>query len=145
VIVGENGTGKSTAVRQVLSSLSTPKGAIYINSPESPRRFSIQLSKLIGFQSEVDISGGITRWFERSKKEEKSIDLSTEPEYTFIKIQDSLLEASIKFKSKHGCPMVLVIDSADVLAKKDPLPFWSFFKILPRIVLIWELCGSYSF
>jgi transcriptional regulator with GAF, ATPase, and Fis domain len=57
VIVGENGTGKSTAVRQVLSKLEEPKGVVYINCSQY-NRFSLQLSRLIGYEAESDIRGG---------------------------------------------------------------------------------------
>lgn len=46
MIVGENGTGKSTIVRQVLAGLDGPKG-VYFNCP----------SKLVCQGNEVDIRG----------------------------------------------------------------------------------------
>lgn len=120
VIVGENGTGKSTAVRQVLARLKHPKGVVYFNSPVDPRQFSLELANLIECEAEVDIKGGIERYFERSTKEVKQTDLPREPMFTFTEIMRPLLAAAEKFEQKHGRPMVLVIDSADRLAKKDP-------------------------
>ena len=120
VIVGENGTGKSTAVRQVLSGLKFPKGVIYINCPVDPALFSIKLSKLINYQTEVDFSGRIKRTVEGVSKEDKQPDKAHEPKASFNKLSDPLVEAALKFQAKHERPMVLVIDSADVLAKKDP-------------------------
>ena len=120
VIVGENGTGKSTAVRQVLSGLKVPRGALYINCPVDPVLFSIELSKLINYQTEVDISGRIKRMVEGVSKEERQPEIANEPMATFHKLRGPLMDAALKFEAKHKCPMVLVIDSADVLAKKDP-------------------------
>jgi len=118
VIVGENGTGKSTAVRQVLASSEGPKG-VYFNCPPNHKRFSIELSRLICHEAEVDIRGAIRRRIEGINKEEKIPVYLDEPMSTFSTFESNLLNAAKKFKAKHGCPMVLVIDSADVIAKND--------------------------
>ena len=120
VIVGENGTGKSTAVRQVMAKLKHPRGTVYFNTPVNPQQFSLVLANLIGCEAEVDIRGGFRRFFERSSKEVKQTDLVKEPMFTFNEIMGPLLAAAEKFEQKHGRPMVLVIDSADRLAKEDP-------------------------
>jgi ABC-type oligopeptide transport system ATPase subunit len=119
VIVGENGTGKSTAVRQVLSKLEEPKGVVYINCSQY-NRFSLQLSRLIGYEAESDIRGGIKRYIERGNRED-SLDFSQEPSATFRKLATPLLEAAGQYKAATNRPMVLVIDSTDILAKRDPL------------------------
>jgi hypothetical protein len=45
VVVGGSGTGKSTAVRQVLASLPHPVGALYFDCPPNVNLFSQQLAK----------------------------------------------------------------------------------------------------
>ncbi len=78
------------------------------------------MSDVIDYKPEVDISGGIKRYFERSNKAESNSDSLSEPMSTFLKLRKPLLEAAAKYKQKHGRPMVLVIDSVDVLAQKSP-------------------------
>jgi hypothetical protein len=119
VIVGVNGTGKSTAVRQVLSQLEDPKGAVYINCLQY-KMFSLQLSRLIGYEAETGIRGGIKRYLERSSREDK-LDDDKEPMATFLKLATPLLEAASQYKAATKRPMVLVIDSTDILAKRDPM------------------------
>jgi energy-coupling factor transporter ATP-binding protein EcfA2 len=119
VIVGENGTGKSTAVRQVLSSLEFPKGSVYINCPADHKEFSRELFQIIRYDSERDIRGGIKRRVELTSNEEKA-GVEQEPLATFRKFARSLLAAAETYKKTHKRPMVLVIDSADILAKEDP-------------------------
>ena len=120
VIVGENGAGKTTAVRQALSASKSPKGAVYFNCPESVELFSVNLAGLIGFRDQLDISGGAQRRIESTTKEEKVPVPSDEPLATFNRLRQSLIDAAAKFKAKNGRPMVLVIDSADRLAKDNP-------------------------
>ena len=120
VIVGENGTGKSTAVRKALSALEQPKGAVYFNCPEAADEFFIALAQLIVFSEQVDVKGGIRRIIESTTKEKKDPDPKDQPLATFKTLRQPVMDAAAKFKSKHERPMVLVIDSADILAKQNP-------------------------
>ena len=120
VVVGENGTGKSTAVRKALSALEQPKGAVYFNCPEAADEFSIALAQLITFREHVDVKGGFRRRIEFTTKEEKDPDPKDQPLATFKTLRQPVMDAAAKFKSKHERPMVLVIDSADILAKQNP-------------------------
>ena len=120
VIVGENGTGKTTAVRQALSASKSPKGAVYFNCPIAVNKFSIKLANLVEFREQLDVSGGAKRRIESTTKEEKVPDLKDEPLATFTILMQPLIDAAAKFKAKYGRPMVLVIDSADRIAKKNP-------------------------
>ena len=120
VIVGENGTGKTTAVRQALSASKSPKGAVYFNCPIAVDKFSIKLASLVEFRDQLDVSGGARRRIESTTKEEKVPDLKDEPLATFTILMQPLTDAAAKFKANNGRPMVLVIDSADRIAKKNP-------------------------
>ena len=51
VVVGNDGTGKSTVIKGALSALPSPKGAIYIHCPLFAEMFSIDLAVLLGFWS----------------------------------------------------------------------------------------------
>eukprot|EP00981_Chlorochromonas_danica_P004702 scaffold946_cov171-Ochromonas_danica.AAC.2 len=121
VVVGERGSGKSTAVRKVIASLGEPRGVVYFNTPHNPRDFSVQLAKTIGLKDEIDLVGGVRRYLSDLGKEEKESDMNYEPLATHSKrLHTALLEAASTFKKKHKRPLVLVIDSADRLAKKEP-------------------------
>ena len=117
-IVGENGTGKSTAIRKMISNLDC--GAVYFNCPENASSFSIRLLTAIGYRPSIDFSGGILRRLEMKTKEEGEVGLKSEPYSTWIVVSFLLIKVGTKFRTKYNRPMVLVIDSADVLAKSDP-------------------------
>jgi hypothetical protein len=105
VVMGGSGTGKSTAVRQVLASLSHPVGALYFDCPPNVNLFSQQLAKQLQCRYERGLQLG---------------DLTAEPFNTFAAVQGSLLEAGSLYKAKHNRPLVIVIDSADLLAERCP-------------------------
>ena len=119
VIVGENGCGKSTVVRKVLS-LSEPGGFVYFDCPANPNNFSINLLGILGYSPIVDISGGARRFMEGTNKEEKDLDVKSEPMASFSRVENHLIAAAAAFKLQHNRPMVLVIDSVDRLAKGIP-------------------------
>ena len=112
--------GKTTAVRQALTALKRPRGAVYIDCPESADEFSVSLAGLIGFRDQLDIIGRVRRLVESTTKEEKILGTKDEPLATFRRLRQPLIDAAATFKSIHGRPMVLVIDSVDFLAKQCP-------------------------
>jgi len=85
VVVGENGCGKSTAVRVVLSSLPEPRGAVYFDCPANPKQFSVELLDILGYKPSVDLIGSLKRLFERTSKEEKEPDMNLEPMASFCR------------------------------------------------------------
>jgi len=119
LIVGERGTGKSTAVTRSLSDSQTPNGAVYILCPVAVTKFSTNLAKLIDCIEPTDVGRGIQRRIEGTTKQEESAS-TNEPQATFSTLEDHLVAAAVKFKAKHKRPAILVIDGADRLARKDP-------------------------
>lgn len=120
VIVGENGCGKSTAIRNCIREIDGKKGVIYINCPENAKLFSRELSKIIGYKTEMDIKSGFKRFLSGMTIEEKEPDMKEEPLATYNKIGEHLINSASEFRNKNDRPLVLVIDSADILAKNEP-------------------------
>ena len=120
VIVGKNGCGKSTVVRKVLSSLSEPKGFVYFDCPVTPKMFSAKLSHLLKHRTPLQVNEGVRRYFEGITKEKREPDMRSEPLSSFSLFEDDLFAAAEAFTSKHKRPMVLVLDSVDILANKSP-------------------------
>jgi hypothetical protein len=120
VIVGENGTGKSTAVRQAVRALGVPKGVVYFDAPELLPEFSSRLAESVGFSTDVlDPWGAFRRWASRTTKEEADPKLKEEPVATWMKVKHALEATADAYKAKHGRPMTLVIDAADLVAKES--------------------------
>jgi len=120
VVVGENGCGKSTIVRKVLSSFPEPKGVVYFDCPFNPKEFSTKFLKLLEYKPSLKVSEGARRYIENTTKEEKDPDVRSEPLSSFSLLGDDLFAAAAAFKSEHKRPMVLVLDSVDRLAKGTP-------------------------
>jgi ABC-type cobalamin/Fe3+-siderophores transport system ATPase subunit len=55
VIIGENGSGKSTAVLGAIQELKEPKNVVYFHAPELTATFSEQLARSVGYRDVVDI------------------------------------------------------------------------------------------
>jgi hypothetical protein len=120
VIVGENGTGKSTAVRQAVRALGAPKGVVYFDAPELLPEVSSHLAETVGFSTDVlDPWGAFRRWASRTTKEEADPKLKEEPVATWMKVKHALEATADSYKAKHGRPMTLVIDAADLVAKES--------------------------
>jgi len=50
VVIGASGTGKSTAIRLAVRSLSDPKGIVYFLTPEVLEYFSTELAEQVGYR-----------------------------------------------------------------------------------------------
>jgi hypothetical protein len=113
LIVGESGTGKSTAVREAVRSLQSPKGAIYFSAPELAASFSSDLARAVGYAPPFDPLASV---FSR---------LGGQPSASaggaaWPLLRRALEAAATRFYAKHARPAVLVIDAADFVAKTDP-------------------------
>jgi len=87
----------------------------------------MRLAKAVGFSTEtLDPWGAVRRWLSGLSKTESDPKLKEEPLATWLVVQDALEEVADAYKAKHGRPMTLVIDAADLVAKKGP----DFFKDL---------------
>jgi KaiC/GvpD/RAD55 family RecA-like ATPase len=121
LIMGEHGTGKSTAVRRVVRNREGINGAVYVNVPDDLKKFGDAVSEAVGFTTEtVDAEGGARRRINATTKEERTPKPSEEPMATWSAVSDSIKAAAIKFHDKHGRPAVLVIDSVELIAKEAP-------------------------
>ena len=115
VIVGENGVGKTTAVKDALCSIQGNKGAIYFLI-QNPKYFSRRLSKVLNFRiSTFSVFDSILL------KSEYTVDpvLDHEPLATWNLMQPALEEAARIYKKKYKQIVSLILDGVDNLAKYD--------------------------
>lgn len=98
VVYGSLGNGKSTAVRNAVRSLPSPKGVVY---------FSAELE---GCGSEFSSSLAVAVGF---------MDNAYSTALPWGVLATALKEGAHAFRVKHGRPAVLVIDGVDNIARKD--------------------------
>jgi hypothetical protein len=121
LIMGEHGTGKSTAVRRVVRDRKGINGAVYVNVPSRVPLFGGLVAEAVGVRGvTVDVEAGIVRRMNMETREVRDVPLSEEPSATWGKAALAIKAAASAFKKKHGRPAVLVIDSAELLAKQAP-------------------------
>ena len=121
LIVGELGTGKSTAVRRVVREHEGINGAIYVNVPDDIRFFGGVVASAVGMPDiTVDIDSGIIRRINQETKEVRDLPLSEEPSATWARASVVIRGAAIKFRRKHKRPAVLIIDGAELFAQENP-------------------------
>jgi ABC-type dipeptide/oligopeptide/nickel transport system ATPase component len=111
LIVGDSGSGKSTAVREAVRSLQQPKGAIYFSAPVYFESFSSDLARAVGYALPFDPLASV---FSRLGGQAPSAHEA------WPALLHALREAATRYHLKHSRPAVLVIDAADFVAKKDP-------------------------
>jgi hypothetical protein len=119
VVVGESGTGKSTAVRDAMRSMPMPKGAVYFLTPELVASFSSELARAVGYASPFDPLASV---FNELAGQPPPLARSMDG-VVWRELRRALLEAAARFRTKHARPAVLVIDAVDYIAKKDPVLF----------------------
>ena len=127
VVIGEHGTGKSTAVRDTIVALEDPKGVVYVSTPDVVSDFGTELAKAVGYNFVFwDVIGGFRRRLSRAEKYDTAPSFSDEPLASYRPVRQALLNTATAYKKKHNRPIVLVIDAADRIAKDNP----KFFGIL---------------
>ena len=116
LIVGEHGTGKSTAVRRVVREREGINGAIYVNVPEEVHLFGGVVAAAIGLPLlTVDVEGTLFRYLKLDTNKVRD-----EPAGTWRKAAMAITQAASRFYDKHQRPAVLIIDAAERLAKDNP-------------------------
>jgi hypothetical protein len=120
LVVGESGTGKSTAVRAAIRMLPAPKGVIYFSAPERVALFSDELAAAVGYFAPFNPLASFYSWWGGQAARSES---ANDPHPQWAALRAVLPLAADAFLVAHGRPAVLVIDAADYVAKKDPAFF----------------------
>jgi hypothetical protein len=125
VIVGEESTGKSTAVRMAIRSLSDnnekgvkSKGVVYV-LVEDHRQFSRELAAVLRYRRPFHLMDTLRLIINPRETHEETHPLADEPYATWAEMMPLVKKAARMFKDKHGCPPTITIDAADRLAKHD--------------------------
>ena len=118
LVVGESGTGKSTAVREAVRSLPSPKGVVYFSATELVASFSVELAAAVGYALPFDPLASVLSRLGGQASSSRSAGGTAWPELRY-----ALTAAAARFFAKHGRPAVLVIDAADYVATKEPAFF----------------------
>jgi hypothetical protein len=103
VFFGVNGSGKSTAIRQVIAKLDKPRGVLYCSVPGHCDVTGV-LIPLLRYHGWYDKFAFVGAWREK--------------EPTWRDLAAVLDSAASVFMAKHHMPAVLVLDSIDYLAKR---------------------------
>lgn len=121
VILGERGTGKSTAVRRTIYQQPHPKGIVYVECPEDVDDFPATLATVLKFRPTTDLEGSLRRLTVEEEVQQSSSIRGRFPLYYTQGLRRHLVSASIKYRDTYGVAPVLIIDSAERLAKKASL------------------------
>jgi len=116
LVVGESGTGKSTAVRDAVRALPWPKGALYFSAPVLLESFSSKLARAVGYAPPFDPLASVLSLSRLGGQAPFSRGADG---VVWSELSGALQEASARFHAKHARPAVLVIDAADFVAKED--------------------------
>jgi hypothetical protein len=117
LVVGESGTGKSTAVRNTVRSLPSPKGAIYFSTPVLVASFSSDLARAVGYAPPFDPLASVFGWLGGQASSARADGVA------WPELFRALQKSATRFHAMHARPAVLVIDAVDFVAKEDPAFF----------------------
>ncbi|KYQ88844.1 hypothetical protein DLAC_10646 [Tieghemostelium lacteum] len=116
LIVGENGTGKTTALIQACNEVNGAVGGIvYVSVPETVDEFGKLLGDSFNFDFNEDATpkGYVNRFFVPSPPRSYS------SHGCFRRVKPFIEEAATRYKQQYNRPPVLVIDNINWLALKD--------------------------
>jgi hypothetical protein len=107
-------------VRQAACALPAPKGVVYFDAPELLPKFTTKLARAVGYTPHtVDPLGALRPWLSGLPTQEADPKLKEEPLATWIKVKNALEEAAKVYRAEHVRPTTLVIDTADMVTKRD--------------------------
>jgi type II secretory pathway predicted ATPase ExeA len=113
LIVGETGTGKTTAILDAVSDLKVPRGVVYFMAPAFSDHFVSNLARKLNYDpNALDFFATLKKRITGRTEEVPKVDLSI--------LLQHLEQAAQAFKAKHGRQPVLIIDAADFIAKRRP-------------------------
>lgn len=115
VVLGHVQCGKSTLVRKVIRSIEGPKGLVYCNVPVKTNNFIDCLRDVLGFNL-----AEMLPFERRSAKQFRQNRMTIDQQALWLDVRNHLFAAGKAYRAKHGRPIVLVVDSADLLAREQP-------------------------
>ena len=119
IVIGPHGVGKSTLVRQCIRQIEKPRGVVYFLAPAVLLPgFITKFRQTVGYRDPFDPMVRLRRWLHGEKETLDKVPLA-EPEASWYPLEEKLLTVAQEFKILHKKPAVLVIDGADLIAKKN--------------------------
>jgi hypothetical protein len=129
LVVGEHGTGKTTAIMQ--SAREIGKGVIYVHAPPEPEEFADALAEAIGFRFEEYISYAKSLKLKLLSSSRTGKVIGNEEELHFCsppnfvaeghsklrRVMRTLERGCTQYKDANGKPPVLVVDNINNLPK----------------------------
>lgn len=94
-------------------------GIVYFTSPTDPVNLGALLATTLHFRAPTDLFGAVRRMVTLATKEQAVRVRAEEPWNTWGALQPLLQKAAELYSDKHGTSATLVIDDADIIAKKN--------------------------
>ncbi|CAF0902159.1 unnamed protein product [Adineta ricciae] len=113
IVLGEHGVGKSTLIRQAAREVGP--GVVYVDVPSNVEKFGFAFARAIRFNFKEHIR--LSTWIE-SKMFGSPPDDGKEASWE--RVLQTFEKYALNYKKKYGSVPVLIFDSCDSLANKDP-------------------------
>ncbi|CAF1416092.1 unnamed protein product [Adineta ricciae] len=113
IVLGEHGSGKSTLIRQAAREVGP--GVVYVDVPSNVEKFGFAFARAIRFNFKEHIR--LSTWIE-SKMFGSPPDDGKEASWE--RVLQTFEKYALNYKKKYGSVPVLIFDSCDSLANKDP-------------------------
>ncbi|UJR28116.1 hypothetical protein I4U23_009371 [Adineta vaga] len=113
ILLGEHGVGKSTLIRQAARKVGS--GVVYVDVPPNVEKFGFAFARAIRFNFKDHIR--LSTWIE-SKMFGSPPDDGKEASWERVLL--TFEKYALAYKKKYGSVPVLIFDSCDSLANKDP-------------------------